>query len=190
MNTRFGWLLVAVWVLCAPPVFAAEGRTQQPPLVIGTELDYQPYSFLDENGKPTSYNVELAKAIAKAVQLDIEVRIGPWGKIRQALETGEFDLIVGMYYSVARDQMVDFSPPFTVVHHAIFVRRDAPAIETEEDLRGKDIIVIRGDIMHDYVLENGLSDKPVLVDTQANALRLLASGKHDCALTAKLPGFC
>jgi len=33
MNRRFGWLLVAVWVLCAPPVFAAEGQSQQLPLV-------------------------------------------------------------------------------------------------------------------------------------------------------------
>jgi len=49
---------------------------------------------------------------------------------------------------------MNFSPPYTVVHHAIFVRRDAPAIETEEDLRG--------DIMHDYVLENGLSDNPII----------------------------
>ena len=37
MNRRFGWSLVAVWVLCAPPVSAAEGRTPQPPLVIGSE---------------------------------------------------------------------------------------------------------------------------------------------------------
>jgi len=116
------------------------------------------------------------------------MRIGPWGDIRQALESGEIDAISGMFYSEECDKSVDFSPPYSVIHHAIFVRRDGPAIETEEDLRGKEIIVMRGDIMHDYVRENGLNDKPVLADTQADALRLLSSGKHDCALVANLPG--
>ena len=47
---------------------------------------------------------------------------------------------------------------------------------------------MRGDIMHDYILTKGLTKNPVLVDTPAEALRLLASGKYDYALTAKLPG--
>jgi len=185
---RYVLLVAAAWTLCAAPGFVGEARTQEAPLVIGVGLDYPPYSFLDENGKAAGYNVELTEAIAKAVELDVEVRIGPWGDIRTALETGEIDAISGMLYSVERDKLVDFSPPFTIIHHAIFVRRDASAIETEEDLRGKEIIVMRGDIMHDYVLEKGLCDNPVLVDTQADALRLLASGEHDCALVAKLPG--
>ncbi len=55
------------------------------------------------------------------------------------------------------------------------MHRDTPAIETEDDLRGKDIIVIRGDIMHDYVLESGLGDNPVPADGAADALQQLFS---------------
>ncbi|MBL7134560.1 MAG: transporter substrate-binding domain-containing protein [Phycisphaerae bacterium] len=188
MTLRFGWLPTAMLVLCTTAVFAQEAKTQQAPLVIGTALDYPPYSFLDENGQAAGYNVDLTRAVAEAVGLDVEIRIGPWSEIRKALETGKIDAIAGMFYSAKRHELVDFSPPYTIIHHAIFLRRGSPAIETEEDLRGKDIIVTRGDIMHDYVLDNGLCDRPVLVDTQADALRLLASGKHDCALAAKLPG--
>jgi len=187
---RYALLLAAAWTLCAAPGFAGETRTQHVPFAIGTALDYPPYSFLDEHGEPTGYNVDLTEAIAEVMELDVEVKIGPWADIRNALETGELDAVAGMFYSVGRDKLVDFSPPYTVVHHAIFVRRDAPGIETEEDLRGKDIIVMRGGIMHDYVMENGLCDNPVLADTPADVLRLLASGKHDCALVAKLPGLC
>ncbi len=42
--------------------------------------------------------------------------------------------------------------------------------------------------MHDYVLKNDISDNPVLAATESDALRLLASGEHDCALMAQLPG--
>ncbi|HYW80207.1 MAG TPA: transporter substrate-binding domain-containing protein, partial [Thermoguttaceae bacterium] len=157
-------------------------------IIIGTELDYPPYSFLNEKGEPTGFNVELTRAISKAVGQDIEIRIGPWGEIRNALQEGEIDAIAGMYYSKERDRLVDFSQPFSIVHHAVFARTDSADIESMEDLRGKRIIVMQGDIMHDYVLSERLSDKPILVDTQAKALRLLASGRHDYALLAKLPG--
>ena len=156
-------------------------------IVIGVAVSLPPYSFLDENGQAIGYSVDLTRAIARVMQLNIKVKIGPWGEIRQALETGDIDA-APMYYSVERDKLVDFSSPFSIVHNAIFIHQDTPAIKTEDGLRGKDIIVIRGDIMHDYVLENGLSDNPVLALTESDALRLLASGEHDCALMARIPG--
>jgi len=185
---RYVLLLAAACTLWAAPGFAGEARTQEAPVVIGVGFDFPPYEFLDENGKAAGYNVELTEAIAEVMELDVEVKIGPWGNIRDALEAGRIDAVAGMLYSVERDKLVDFSPPHAVIHHAIFVRRDALPIKTEEDLRGKEIIVTRGNIMHDYVLEKGLSDNPILADTQADTLRLLASGQHDCAMVAKLPG--
>jgi len=157
-------------------------------IIVGTEQDYPPYSFLDEKGEPTGFNVELTRAIAEAAGLDVEIDYRPWAEIREDLESGKINAISGMYYSQERDELVDFSPPYAVVHHAIFAREDAPEIESEEELRGKDLIVMQGDIMHDYVIENGLSERPVVVEDQAEALRLLASGQHDYALIAKLPG--
>jgi PAS domain S-box-containing protein len=158
-------------------------------IIVGTELAYPPYSFLDEKSNPTGFNVDLTRSIAGVMGMtNVDVQIGPWGDIRKALETGHIDAISGMYYSEERDKLVDFSPPYAIVHHAIFARRDTPDIRSENELRGKDIIVMQRDIMHDYVLEHGITRHPVLVDDQAQALRLLASGKHDYALIAQLPG--
>ncbi len=122
------------------------------------------------------------------MELNVDIQIGPWGDIRKALESGKIHVISGMYYSEDRDKLLDFSPPYAMVHHAIFARKGSPSIKSEDELRGKEIIVMRGDIMHDYVLENRLSGSPVLMATQAEALKLLASGKHHYALLAKLPG--
>lgn len=181
-------MTVSMMLVAAPILAEGVQQPESPRIIVGGDYDYPPYGFLDENGEPAGYNVELTRAIAEVMGLDVEIRLGPWGEIREALEAGEIDAIHGMFYSEERDQVVDFSPPHTIVHHAIFARRGSPAVESVEELRGKDIIVMRGDIMHDYVLEHSLSDDPVLVETQADALRLLASGEHDCALVAKLPG--
>jgi len=157
-------------------------------VIVGTETDYPPYSYLDEKGRPTGFSVEMTEAIAQVMQLSIRIRIAPWSEIRNGLADDSVDVIAGMYYSSERGRTVLFSPPYTVVHHAVFARKDTPHIETEADLRGKRLIVMRGDIMHDYVLEKGISKDILLADTQGDALRLLAAGKHDYALLAKLPG--
>ena len=190
-ESRVVFLLVMMvgMMLVTAPGIAAEGQVAESPrIIVGGDYNYPPYEFLDENGNPMGYNVELTRAIAETMGMNVEIKLGPWGEIRKALESGEIDTIHGMFYSEERNKAVDFSPPHTIVHHAIFARRDTPKIESVEELRGKDIIVMRGDIMHDYVLENGLSDSPVLAETQADALRLLSSGEHDYALVAKLPG--
>src|SRR5205807_9458779 len=98
-----------------------------------------------------------------------------WAEIRQSLEDRKIQAISGMFYSEERAQRIDFSPPYTIVQHAIFARRNSPTIRSEESLRGKELIVMRGDIMHDHLQEDKRTGRLVLADTQAAALRLLAS---------------
>lgn len=197
-NTRIkNGLSVLPWsffltILLAASVFAEKTHVDGSShiIVVGTELDYPPYSFIDEQGRPAGYNVDLSHAIAKVMGLNIEIEIKPWGHIREDLDTGNIDVISGMFYSPQRDKQVDFSPAYTIIHHAIFIRKDSHKITSEGELSGKEIIVMRGDIMHDYALQKSLDEKGklIVVDTKAKALRLLASGEGDCVLAAKLPG--
>lgn len=166
----------------ATPTFQPDNK-----IIIGVAQNLAPYSFLDKKGQAVGYSVDITKAIAQVMQLDIEVIIAPFGELRQALEKGEIDAMP-MYYSENRKTIVDFTSQYGIVHNAIFIEKNSPAINTEEELRGKKIIVINGDIMHDYVLENKITDKLTTVPMETDALKLLASGKYDCALMAKLPG--
>ncbi len=82
---------------------------------------YPPYEFLDENGKPAGFNVELFKAIA-------------------------------------------------------------------EDLAGKEVIVQNSDLMHEYLLETGLTDKIIAVQGQLEALTLLNSGLFQLKASGEYDG--
>jgi hypothetical protein len=42
--------------------------------------------------------------------------------------------------------------------------------------------------MHDYVLENDITDNLVVVSLESDALRLLSSGENDCSLMGQLSG--
>lgn len=179
-------VLVVALLLMPQPARARNGTSSL--VVVGGDRSYPPYEFLDENGRPSGFNVELTEAVARVMGFEVQFRLGAWGEMRRALATGEVDILQGMAYSRERTDEVDFSLPHAVVHQSIWNRKQGPRITSVAEMAGKQVIVMRGSIMHDFMLRNQPAAKLVLVDSLADALRQLASGKHDCALVAKLPG--
>ncbi len=156
-------------------------------IVVGGDDRFPPYEYLDANGQPAGFNVELTRAIARRMDLAVEIRLGPWAQIRRGLENGSVDVIQGMFYSLERDKQFAFSPPGSVVRYAAAVRVGDPEPSNLADLAGKSILVMAGDLMHDRAVESGLADRVRAVVSQEEALRLLAQGEGDCALVAEVP---
>lgn len=197
-RTLLGALCVCLFLLALPmprpalanlelPV-AGEESSSGAPVVVGGNRAYPPYEFLDGDGKPTGYNVDLTRAIADVMGMKVEFRFDAWSKLRSGLTNGDIDILQGISLSEERTKSIDFSPPHTIVHHAIFARRGTPAVSSLEGLRGKQVIVFRDGIMHDSLVRLGLGPELVLTDSPAEALRLLASGRCDYAAVASLPG--
>ena len=165
--------------------FAAMQLPSDRPIVVGGDRNFPPYEFLDENDHPAGYNVDLTRAIASEMGLNIDIRLGRWTERIEALETGRIDIMQGMFYSPDRDLTFDFSQPHAVSHYVAVVRKgDDPAPESAADLSGKRIVVEDGDILHDFVIENGLDTQVTAVADQETALRELRDGKYDCALVS------
>jgi len=182
-----------VLLLCCALTLQAADAEPAPPaprqvVTIGGGDDNPPYAFLDEHGDPAGFDIELARAIAETMGLRVRFRLAPWATIRRELLDGQVDLLQGMYYSVERNRVVEFSAPHGVINYAAFARRGAGRIATLEDLKDKAILVQRDSLMHDYLLAHHLQDHLVPVASQAEALRLLASGQGDCALVGALAG--
>lgn len=181
---------ILLFCCCSSPVLAEEENLlfSERTLVIGGDHNYPPYEYQDQFGFPTGYNVELTKAVARVMGLEVEIRLDSWGTMRRALRVGEVDLLMGMAHTKKRVDEVDYSIPHAKVHQSIWVRKNDERIRSEADLVGKDVVVMKGSVMHDYMLEREIPANLFLVSTLADALNLLASGRHDCALVAKLPG--
>ncbi|MBN1431153.1 MAG: transporter substrate-binding domain-containing protein [Methanomicrobiaceae archaeon] len=156
-------------------------------LIVGADEYFPPYEYIDYNGMPTGFNVDIINAIAEEMGLNISIQPGKWHEVRSDLESGRIDLVNGMYYSIERDEVVNFSKPYITVSHAIFVR-EGSGINGPGDLDGREIVVEKGDIMHDYILGLDSSNTIITTDNQSEALFLIASGKHDAALISKLHG--
>ncbi len=190
INTA-AFALLALLFLYSPAAYASNPVAEvpsQPIITVGGDRDYPPYEFLDEKGQPAGYNVDLTKAIAEVMGIKVEFRFGAWSDIRHALINGSIDVLQGISYSSDRTRTLSFSPPHTIINHAIFARRETRPVSTIEELRGREIVVFRDGIMHDHLKSLGLEANLIMTETPDDALRLLAAGQHDYAVLAMLPG--
>jgi ABC-type amino acid transport substrate-binding protein len=125
-------------------------------IIVGGNSAYPPYEFLDKDGKPAGFVVELTQAIADTMGFDVRIRLGKsWTNMRRALEKGEVDVLEGISFSEDRAKILDFSPPHSLVSHSIFTRTGAPPVGSLEELHGKEVIVMGRGVMYDYFVEAG-----------------------------------
>ncbi len=157
-------------------------------IVVGGDRAYPPYEYLDADGKPAGYNVDLTRAIAEVMGLQVEFRLGGWSEQLRDLRDGKIDLLQGISWSEQRAAQIDFTPPHTIVNHAIFARRESPVVHSLAELRGKKVTLHKDGIMFEELTRLGYGKDLLPTATPADALRLLASGQCDYAVVAIVPG--
>ena len=182
MHTAFR--VTILLLLCCLLPLSALAR----PIIVGGDRDYPPYEFLDQSGKPAGYNVELTRAIAEVMGLQVEFRLGGWSEQLRDLKLGKIDLLQGISWSEQRAAQIDFTPPHTIVNHAIFARKESPTVSSLTDLKGKQVTLHRDGIMHEQLIALGYGPDLLPTSTPADALRLLAAGGCDYAVVAMVPG--
>ncbi len=179
-------ILILVSLICSSSFAGISGTDTL--IIIGGDAKYPPYEFLDENNKPSGFSVELSEALARVMGMSVEIRLDSWDSMRADFDAGKIQVLQGMSYSEERAEQVDFSPPYALIQHSIFVRDGTLEVLSLDLLKGKEVMVQRNGIMHDTLKSNGTGIIPVPTDYQADALRQLAAGRYDYAIVAHLPG--
>ncbi len=157
-------------------------------ITIASEPDYPPYCIIDKNGKADGFSVELFLAAAKAVNIEVEIKIGIWNSIKQDLAEGNLDALPFVGRTPEREDLYDFSMPYLSLHGAIFVRKHQKKIQSLHDLKGKTILVMQGDNAEEFLRRNKISDRIILTHTFEEAFSKLASGEGDAVLTQRIMG--
>lgn len=107
-------------------------------LIVATEGTYSPYSFYDEKGELVGYDVDIAKAVAKKLNLKVEFLTAPWDAMLAAFDAGKADVVFNQVsINEDRKKKYAFSVPYTVTFGAIITRKDNNDIKSFADLKGK-----------------------------------------------------
>ena len=183
-------VVIAIILGLMPPAVSAEHllRANLRILKSASELDYPPFSLVRSDGSADGFSVDLLKAVAHAVDLGVSIHVGPWHEIKQKLIDRQLDVLPLVSYSREREELFDFSAPYLRMHGTIFVREGEKSIRSKQDLKDKEVLVMRGDTAHEYAVKENLSDKLILTDSFEQAMKLLSEGQHDALVIQQLVG--
>jgi diguanylate cyclase (GGDEF)-like protein/PAS domain S-box-containing protein len=112
----------------------------------------------------------------------------PFTELLNEFKAGKIDVMINLAISNEAHKYADFSVPHTIFKGGIFVRKNESSINSESDLNGKSIIMMKDDVEASYATSRGWDKQLVLVQTAEEGMRLLASGKHDAFLINKVVG--
>ena len=108
-------------------------------LVVGMECDYQPFNWTetektDDNVEISNisgayangYDVMIAKRIAEALNLKLEIKALSWEGLIPALNAKEIDLIIaGMSPTAERKETIDFTDSYYTSTHVLLLKSDS-----------------------------------------------------------------
>lgn len=150
-------------------------------LKVGMELKYPPFETKDEEGNPTGASVMLAEALGKYLDMDIEIVETDYGSLIPALEQGTIDVIISsMTITPAREEVVDFSDPYTNSQLMMLVYKDS-IVQSPDDLNNPDVIIASktGTIGALWAAEYAPNAQIRNIDEEASAVLEVAQGKAD-----------
>lgn len=164
--------------------FAPIGTVGYKTILVGGDYNYPPWEYVDQNGNPSGFVVELTKAIAREMDLDVKFYFSDWSDVMEKLRNGNINVVQGMFYSEDRTEEFSFSIPYYSVTQTAVTRSSEPEIKNVTDLDSLIVIVEKDDIMHEYAKK--IKVKEIIeTDNPEEALRLLSEGKGDCVLIGR-----
>lgn len=158
---------------------------QSEEIIIGTEGTYPPFTFHDENGKLTGFDVELAEEVAKRLGVKPVFKETQWDGLFAGLDANRFDMIaneVGIRED--RQKKYDFSNPYVSSSAALVIAGDKEKPATFEDVKGLKAAQSLTSNYADLAKKNGA--EIVGVEGFSQAVELLNSGRVDFTINDRL----
>ncbi|GAB4266474.1 MAG: transporter substrate-binding domain-containing protein [Candidatus Promineifilaceae bacterium] len=111
-------------------------------IVVSTDANYEPQSFLNEDGEFVGFDIDVAKEIAKRLGVEVEFVTPDWDIITAGNWGGQWDMSVGsMTVTTARQQVLDFADPPYYYTPAQFAAAADSGITSLADINGQAVCV-------------------------------------------------
>ncbi|MCC8380926.1 amino acid ABC transporter substrate-binding protein [Xenorhabdus sp. PB30.3] len=105
---------------------------------IGTEGTYPPFTYHDASNKLTGFDVDIAREIARRMNVKPEFTEVKWDGLIAGLDAKRFDAVVNQVgVTPAREAKFSFSIPYTTSQVVLITRDNNDSIKSFADLKGK-----------------------------------------------------
>ncbi|SLN17021.1 Octopine-binding periplasmic protein precursor [Pseudoruegeria aquimaris] len=167
-------LILATSALALTAGFAAADVVR-----MGTEGAYAPWNFVNDKGEIDGFERELGDELCKRAELECEWVKNDWDSIIPNLVSGNYDTIIaGMSITDERDEVIDFTQPYTPPDPSAYV-----AMDPDVDLENAVIAAQAATIQAAFIAEQGWT----LVEfaTPEETVAAVRNGEADAVLADK-----
>ena len=141
------------------------------PLIYEDAWDLWPYVFLNENGEPDGYNIDLLKLIFKELDIPYVIKLKPTLEAQADLKNGKSDLMLRMDAEYSRENSLYSKNIVQLFTHSILAPKNKPVhIRQEKDLKNYRVIVHGGSFSHHYLMKQAWAKVVVPYDDMKSAL--------------------
>lgn len=114
-------------------------------VVMGTNAEFPPFEYVNDNGEVDGFDVAMSKEIAKELGVELKIENMAFDSLLNALKSGKIDFVAaGMTVKPDRLENADFSDTYFNATQLIIVQKDNDTILGKADLVGKKIGVQEG----------------------------------------------
>lgn len=154
-------------------------------LLIGTEGTYPPFTYHDESGKLTGFDVEIAEEIASRLGVEPKFMETQWDAMFAGLDSKRFDMIANQV-GIKEERLAkyDFSEPYISSAAVLVTHADNKEVKSFEDLKG---LKSAQSLTSNYAeLAKSYGAELVGIDGFNQAIELLNSQRVDATINDKL----
>ena len=157
---KWSWRIAAFMVFtglllltgCVSEIPVSEtGQEKMRKIIVGSDR-YEPYIYLDEEGKFSGIDVELMTEAFHRMGYEPEFREILWENKKDALTDGTVDCLWGCFSMNGREDEYQWAGPYLYSSQVVVVREDSE-IQTVSDLTGKRIAVQETSKAEEYLLQ-------------------------------------
>ncbi len=153
-------------------------------IMIATEGTWIPWTYKDETGELTGFDVELAEAIAKKMGVKVMYFEGNFDTLLNDVASGRYDIMTnGVEITDERKEKMDFSRPYAYMKTALVVAESNTNIKSFNDLKGKTVANSYGTSYGDIAEKLGAEIKSM--STVEQRMDALISGEADASINSE-----
>ncbi|MDK4708559.1 transporter substrate-binding domain-containing protein [Kingella negevensis] len=163
-----------------------EKLKQKQTILVGTMGTYAPFTYHEKDGKLTGYDVEVTRAVAAKLGVQVEFKETPWDAMMAGLKAGRFDVVANQVAltSPERQAMFDKAEPYSWSGKMILARKDHAPVAKLEDIKGIKTAVMLASNYDETAKKMGAD--LVHTDTMAQGLTLVQQSRAEITLNDEL----
>ena len=172
-------LLAVAGASVAVPESRSRAYTEERPLVYEDSWNLWPYTFLNEQGEPDGFSIDLLKLLLRQLNIPYVIKLKPNQEAFDDLRDGKSDLRMGLA-SGFHDEYGQYSRnAVTLFTQSVVTAKKEPAtIHTQRDLSKGKVIVYKNSLAHHLMEDYGWAENAIPCEDITEELQKMSDNEE------------